>query len=89
MPPASNAARYWSTIFAASSVLKTNSPSLFMMSMPACLMREPSSLVVRTMSTSWTPLSFISGRAASNFLAVHGMMETTTMSSGFTPIFSA
>ena len=27
--------------------------------------------------------------AASNFLAVHGMTETTTMSSGFTPILSA
>ncbi len=45
--------------------------------------------MVSTMSTSRTPLSFISGRAASYFLAVHGMTETTTMSSGFTPIFSA
>ena len=58
-------------------------------SMPACLMNAPSSRVVSTMSTSWTPLSFISGRAASYFLAVQGMTETTTMSSGFTPIFSA
>ncbi len=58
-------------------------------SMPACLIIAPSSRVVSTMSTSRTPLSVISGRAASNFLAVQGMTETTTMSSGFTPIFSA
>ena len=57
--------------------------------MPACLIIAPSSRVVSTTSTSRTPLAFISGRAASNFLAVQGMTETTTMSSGFTPIFSA
>ena len=45
--------------------------------------------MVSTTSTSRTPLSFISGRCASNFLAVQGMTETTKMSSGFMPIFSA
>ena len=49
----------------------------------------PSSLVVRTKSTSVTPLAFISGRWASNFFAVQGMIETTTMFSGFTPILEA
>ena len=57
--------------------------------MPACLIMRPSSRVVSTTSTSRTPLAFISGRWASNFLAVQGMTETTKMSSGFLPIFSA
>ena len=35
------------------------------------------------------PLEFISGRCASNFFAVHGMTDTTTISSGLRPIFSA
>jgi len=58
-------------------------------SMPAWVIIAPSSRVVRTMSTSRTPLAVISGRAASNFFAVQGMTETTTMSSGLTPILSA
>jgi len=57
--------------------------------MPAWVIIAPSSRVVRTMSTSRTPLAVISGRAASNFFAVQGMTETTTMSSGLTPILSA
>ena len=57
--------------------------------MPACWIMRPSSRVVSTTSTSRTPLAFISGRCASYFLAVQGMTETTKMSSGFLPIFSA
>ena len=53
--------------------------------MPACLIMRASSRVVSTMSTSWNPLSAISGRAHSNFFAVQGMTETTTMSLGFMP----
>jgi hypothetical protein len=57
--------------------------------MPACVIIAPSSRVVSTMSTSARRCRSSPGRAASYFLAVHGMIETTVMSSGFTPIFSA
>ena len=50
---------------------------------------RPSSRVVRTTSTSRTPLEYISGLWDSYFLAVQGMTETTKMSSAFLPIFSA
>ena len=58
-------------------------------SMPACWIMRPSSRVVSTTSTSRTPLEFISGLCDSYFFAVQGMTETTKMSSGFFPIFSA
>ena len=46
------------------------------------------SCVVMTMSTSCMPSVLISGRIASNFFAVHGMMDTITRSSRFTPRIS-
>ena len=49
----------------------------------------PSSLVVMTISTSASPFTDISGLAASNFLAVQGITDTTTMFSGSMPFFSA
>ena len=61
----------------------------FAKSSPAMVIMRPSSRVVRTTSTSRTPLAFISGRCASYFFAVQGITETTKMSSGRLPIFSA
>ena len=57
--------------------------------MLASLIMRASSRVVMTTSTSARPLWPSSGRAASNFLAVQGMTETTAISLGSMPAFSA
>jgi len=58
-------------------------------SIPAILNNLTSSLVVRTASTSCIFFSANSGRSDSNFFTVHGIIETTYISSGFSPVFSA
>ena len=54
--------------------------------MPARSIIRASSRVVRATSTSGTPAAASSSRATSNFLAVQGMMPTTKMSLGSSPI---
>jgi len=58
--------------------------------MPALLIIRHSSRVVREISMSCCPELLISAlRWISNFLAVHGMMDTTKRFLGSRPIFSA
>ncbi len=51
-------------------------------SRPCARISSASSRVVRTASMSGRPSRAISGRPASNFLAVHGMMATLKMRAG-------
>ena len=58
--------------------------------MPAWVIIRANSRVVRDTSTGIQPLAIrCSSRWTSYFLAVQGMMDTTTMSWGLIPIFSA
>ncbi|OPZ47159.1 MAG: hypothetical protein BWY92_01844 [Firmicutes bacterium ADurb.BinA052] len=54
-------------------------------STPVSRIIRANSCVVRTASTSGLPSTANSGREASNFLAVHGMIDTTYSDSGSTP----
>lgn len=68
--------------------MSRDSGSRFRKSSPADSIKRASSWVVSTKSTSGRPSTANSGRLASIFLAVQGMMETTTRFSRATPSFS-
>ena len=69
--------------------LSKPSPRMLTKSMPADLIIQASSRVVRTMSVSVRPFVSSSGRAASDFLAVQGITATLRIFCGSIFIFSA
>ena len=69
---------------------RSNSPSGRLTKlMPARLTMRENSRVVSATSTSGYPEAFWSSRFVSNFLAVHGMIDTTKISLGSIPFFLA